>query len=60
MTKPTENLIVAIGAGSVLFSLFGVISGGEFLNALFGIMIGVSLIGVVLIERNKKKNKENQ
>ncbi|WP_298369151.1 hypothetical protein [uncultured Lutibacter sp.] len=52
-----RNLIIVIGIASILFALYAVFKGQKFIDALGGIVIGVSLIGVVLIEQNKNKKK---
>ncbi len=58
MSKSTQNLIIGIGIASILFTVYGIIKGGDFISALSGIAIGAALIGTVLIERNKNKKQE--
>jgi multisubunit Na+/H+ antiporter MnhF subunit len=55
MSKSSMNIIIGIGVLSILFSIYGIISGRELSDTLFGIVIGVSLIGTALIENNKSK-----
>ncbi|WP_158091350.1 hypothetical protein [Tenacibaculum holothuriorum] len=58
MSKSLEYLIIGLGLASVLFALYGVvIREGEFLDALSGIVIGASLVGTVIINRNQKKEE---
>ena len=58
MSKSLEYFIIGLGLASVLFALYGIIiRGDEFLDALGGIVIGASLVGTVLINRNKKKEE---
>ena len=57
MSKSSINLIIGIGIVSILFAVYGIVKGGEFIDALGGIVIGVSLIGTVLIEKNKAKKE---
>lgn len=58
MSKTSRNLIIGIGIASILFSLYGIIRGGEFMDALSGIIIGTALVGTVLIEQSKDKKKK--
>lgn len=59
MSKSLEYFIIGLGLASVLFALYGVvIREDEFLDALGGIVIGASLVGTVIINRNQKKKEE--
>ncbi|MCB0802472.1 MAG: hypothetical protein HND54_07345 [Bacteroidetes bacterium] len=58
MSKSLVRFIIGLGIISIAFALYGVYKGGKFMDAISGIFIGVSLIGVVLIEQNKKRNKQ--
>ena len=58
MEKRTGYLLIGIGIASILAAAYGAFRSGEAMDALSGVVIGASLIGVVLIERNKKSSKE--
>lgn len=51
MGKPLQNIVIIIGMASVVFSLYGVVKGGDFMDAIGGITIGVCLIGAVFFEK---------
>lgn len=56
MEKSTQSIVIGLGIASILFAVLGVIRGGETIDAIIGITIGASLIGTILIERNKNKD----
>lgn len=58
MNKSLRNLIIGIGAVSILFSIYGVIRGGEFTDALSGVIIGVALIGTAVMQQKKNTKHE--
>lgn len=54
MNKSTQYLIIGLGIASILFAVYGIIRGNEFIDSLSGIVIGASLIGTVIFQKNKK------
>lgn len=58
MKKQTASIIIGIGIVSILAGVFGAVRSGEVMDALSSVFIGVTLIGTVLIERNKKEKVE--
>lgn len=54
MKKQTASLIIGIGIASILAGAYGAFRTGDIMESLSGIIIGVTLIGTVIIERNKK------
>jgi hypothetical protein len=58
MNKQTGYFIIGIGIASILAGVFGAICSGEFLDSISGVVIGASLIGTVIYERNKDDNTE--
>jgi hypothetical protein len=58
MNKQTGYFIIGIGIASILAGVFGAIRSGEFLDSISGVVIGASLIGTVIYERNKDDNTE--
>ncbi|MGR3810281.1 hypothetical protein [Jiulongibacter sp. NS-SX5] len=53
MSKNTISLLIGIGIASILAGVYAAYRSGEFMDAVSGIFIGISLIGTVLIEKNK-------
>jgi hypothetical protein len=58
MRKQTAYLIIGIGIASILAGIYLGVKSEELIDALSGIIIGISLIGTVMIERNSKKESE--
>ncbi|MEM7484529.1 MAG: hypothetical protein AAF348_04910 [Bacteroidota bacterium] len=58
MQKQTGYVLIGIGIASILAGIYAAVRNGELIDATSGVFIGVALIGVVLIERNKKDKTE--
>lgn len=58
MKKQTASLIIGIGIASIIAGVYSAYRTGEIMESLSGVMIGVTLIGTVIFERNKKDKAE--
>ena len=58
MKSKTGNYFIGIGIASILAGIYSAYSSGELIDALSGVFIGITLIGTVIMERNKKDKPE--
>jgi len=58
MKRQTGFLIIGIGIVSIFTGIWAAFRSGELMDSLSGVFIGASLIGTVIIERNKKDQKD--
>ncbi|UII74456.1 hypothetical protein LV716_09270 [Flagellimonas sp. HMM57] len=58
MQKQTGYVLIGIGVASILAGIYAAVRSGEIMDAISGVFIGAALIGVVLMERNKKDKND--
>ena len=58
MRKQTGYLLIGIGISSILAGIYGAVRSGAIMDSTSGVFIGVALIGIVIIEWNKKDKIE--
>jgi hypothetical protein len=56
MKRQTGYLIIGIGIASILAGIYGAVRSGDLMDSLSSVIIGVTLIGTVIVERNKKSS----
>ncbi|SMG36105.1 hypothetical protein SAMN05661096_02406 [Marivirga sericea] len=54
MDKKTRYLLILIGFLSVATGIYGAFKTGEIIDSFSGVIIGLSIVVIALIERNKK------
>ncbi|MDO6761810.1 hypothetical protein Q4566_16500 [Tamlana sp. 2_MG-2023] len=58
MRKQTEYLVIGIGIVSILAGIYGGVRTGELMDSVSGVLIGITLIGAIIIERNRKSKSK--
>lgn len=58
MSKRTYYLIIGLGIVSILTGVYSAIRTGDLSASIFGVVIGLSLIGTVVMERQRKDKAE--